>query len=131
MSLHPRRDGQLEQREVEAGAEVQEEVAAELGAVDLETTRQPRDDRRERTPQVPEGEPGHEGLGPGVGIGRDALVGEVDLRAGGKPQQGPQSEPSQPAGAHAGNYAGRPPAGGRPESGVGQTLLASFDLRTL
>src|SRR6266705_1082765 len=78
-----------------------EEVPPEVGAVQLEAAPEPRHRGREQAPQVPEGEAREECLRPSVGIGREAVVGEVDLRARDEPQQRPQPEPANPAPVHA------------------------------
>src|SRR5437762_13225099 len=71
--LHAHRGHELEQREIEARAQMDEEVTAEVGAIDAESAPQPRDDEREETPQVPRGERGRQGLPPRVGMQRQPL----------------------------------------------------------
>src|SRR5207247_10735919 len=82
---------ELQQREGEARAQVDEEVAAEVGAVHPEAVPQPRDDEREEAPQVPRGQARGEGLPPSGGMGGESLIGEMELGARNDAEQLPES----------------------------------------
>ena len=91
---------QMQHGEVEAGPEVDEEVTAEIRAVDPEAAAEPGHDEREQRPQIPVREIRGQRLPPGVRIGGEAPTGEVQLGARHQAEQGPEAKPPEPA-AHA------------------------------
>src|SRR5438128_198659 len=94
--LHAHCGHELEQREIETRTQMDEEVTAEVGAIDAESASQPRDDERKEAPQIARGERGRQRLPPRVGMQRQPLISEEELHARYEPEQRPEAEPVQP-----------------------------------
>src|SRR5438093_4748727 len=69
----------MQQRDIEACAEVNEEVPAEVGAVHLEPPREPHHHQGEQPPQIPNGEARLECLSPAPRVGTGPTMPEVEL----------------------------------------------------
>src|SRR5439155_565460 len=83
---------ELQQRDVAARAQVNEEVPAEARPAHPKAAGEPHDDEREQSPHVPRGKPCAERLPPGGGIARQTLLRKVELSAGNDSEQRPQVE---------------------------------------
>src|SRR3989441_13018849 len=83
----------MQQRDIEACAEGNEEVPAEVGAVHLEPPREPHHHQGEQPPQIPNGEARLERLSPAPRVGTEPLMREVELHARDPAEQRPEAEP--------------------------------------
>src|SRR5207244_13468866 len=89
------RGDELQQRDVAAGAQMNEELSTELGAVHLEPAGEPGDDEREQPPEIPGGKTRPERLPPAPRVGTEPLMREVELDARYTAEQRPEAEPLQ------------------------------------